>query len=253
MSFGLARGKTLDPGSVGRVGSDFPPLPDDPACLDAARIDPRAWFDEPDRPFELEIGSGKGTFLIQAARARHSVNFLGIEWAHEFWLYAADRCRRHSLDNVKLLHADATEFLRWRAPDAFVDVLHLYFSDPWPKKRHHKRRVVTDRFLEETHRVLKPGAQLRIVTDHDDYWQWMEEHFNRVCQGGAKALRFERLEEAAAKEVIRIAPPDDGDGEGDAPLVGTNYERKFAREGRNFHAAVLVRPADDAPPASSNH
>lgn len=235
MSFGLDRGKELDVGTVGISGDSLPPLPD--AVIErpeSAWLDPRAWFAHPERPFEIEIGSGKGTFLVQHAEKTPEVNYLGIEWAKEFWVYAADRVRRRGLANVKLLHADATEFLRWRVPTGSVRVVHLYFSDPWPKSRHHKRRVLQDRFLETVHRVLsaQPEAgELRIVTDHDDYWSWMEEHFARwaPAQGGG---RFERRP---------FAPPTSA-GEGE--MVGTNFERKYAREGRPFHATVLRRRAE---------
>jgi tRNA (guanine-N7-)-methyltransferase len=231
----------LDRGSIGLSDADLPPLPDDlPQRPDAARLDPRAWFADPALPFELEIGSGKGTFLVQEAERRPDTNFLGIEWAKEFAAYAADRLRRRGLSNVKLLHADATEFLRWRMPDGVVRVIHLYFSDPWPKTRHHKRRVVQDRFLSDAWRVLVAGGELRIVTDHDDYWAWMEEHFARWTVPGANPLAadvppFERLE---------FEPPvSAGQGE----TVGTNFERKYAREGRPFHATVLRRSGEGTP------
>ena len=110
MSFGLARGRTLDAGFVGRTAADLPALPDSPQEAARARFDPRPWFDDPARPLEIEIGSGKGAFLVRASRLRPDANFLGIEWAREFWLYAADRCRRHDLRNVRLLNADAVEF-----------------------------------------------------------------------------------------------------------------------------------------------
>ena len=252
MSFGLARGRTLDPGEIGRSTGDLPPLPDDPAALAGARTDPRAWFDDPDRPFEIEIGSGKGGFLIEAASARPGVNLLGIEWAKEFWLYTADRCRRRGLQNVRVLHADAVEFLKWRLPDALVDVFHIYYSDPWPKKKHHKRRVVRDEFLAEAHRALAPGGQLRIVTDHDEYWDWIIEHLERWCDPARAGARFDRMNDAEAREVIRCGvvaigktgetpiPPRAAQRE--AVLIGTNYERKFTHEGNPPHAAVLVKP-----------
>ena len=229
MSFGLSRGRKLDPGTVGLFASDLPPLPDDVASNPrAARLDPREWYEVPGRPFELEIGSGKGTFLVQQGTLEPETNFLGIEWAKEFASYAADRLRRRQMTNVKLLCADATEFLRWRVPDGVCRVIHLYFSDPWPKRRHNKRRVVQDQFLADAHRVLEPGGELRIVTDHDEYWAWMEEHFARWCAPD-HAPRFDR--------VAFERPESAGEGE----VVGTNFERKYRREGRPFHAAILRR------------
>lgn len=234
VSFGLGRGRELDTTGVGIEGGEIPPLPD--SVLEApssAWIDPRAWFPEPSRPFEIEIGSGKGTFLVQQAAGDPETNYLGIEWAREFYAYAADRVRRHGLQNVKLLHADATEFLHWRAPTGIARVIHLYFSDPWPKSRHHKRRVLQDRFLADALRILNPGGELRIVTDHAEYWTWMEQHFERWCSPAPEAP-FERLAFAS--------PGSAKEGE----VVGTNFERKYAREGRPFHAAVLrkISPID---------
>jgi tRNA (guanine-N7-)-methyltransferase len=232
MSFGLGRGKTLDaaPGVVGLSGRDLPALPDDFMANPAAGwIDPRGWFAQPELPLEVEVGSGKGTFLLQHGEASPGTNILGIEWEGEFFAYAADRIRRRALTNVRLLHADAVEFLRWRVPDGMIRTIHLYFSDPWPKRRHHKNRVVQDRFLEDARRVLEPGGELRIVTDHQDYWAWMEEHFARwtAPTESRPAPPFERV------EFGRAASAADGE------LVGTNFERKYRLEGRPFHAAIL--------------
>lgn len=221
MSFGLSHGKELVTEGFGIESAGLPPFDvDDP---EASRVDPRNWFDQPDRPLEIEIGSGKGTFLVQQAALQPGVNFLGIEWASEFYRFAADRMRRRGLDNVRMLKADATEFIRFRCPSSITRVIHLYFSDPWPKKRHHKRRVVQDANLREFHRVLGDGGELRFVTDHDDLWAWYEEHAAR------NADLFERCDFAA--------PHSAQEGE----LVGTNYERKFAREGKPFHAMTLTR------------
>ncbi|MBL9033037.1 MAG: tRNA (guanosine(46)-N7)-methyltransferase TrmB [Phycisphaerae bacterium] len=245
MSFGLGRGQPLDPGAVGLTLADLPPLPDaigtDPL---AGRLDPRAWFPHPERPLELEIGSGKGTFLLAEAARLPETNFLGIEWEHEFFAYAADRIRRAGLTNVRMLHADATEFLRWRCPDAILRVIHLYFSDPWPKSRHHRRRVVQDRFLADAARVLAPGGELRIVTDHDDYWAWMEDHFARWTAPDAEPVVGPagggNTDSGGSAPFTREAfdpPASAREGE----LVGTNFERKYRREGRPFHAATLRR------------
>jgi tRNA (guanine-N7-)-methyltransferase len=216
MSYGLARGKALDTTGIGVNTVNLPPF-------DQGRIDPRAWFAAPGNRFELEIGSGKGTFLLQQAAMQPEVNFLGSEWAGEFFRYAADRLRRRALANVKLLYGDATEFVRFWMADGVAAVVHLYFSDPWPKARHHKRRVVQDHTLPEFHRILAPGGELRLVTDHDALWAWYEDHAAR------HAALFER----------RPFEPPASAGAGE--VVGTNFERKYRREGRPFHAMTLVR------------
>ena len=104
-----------------------------------------------------------------------------------------------------------------------VDVLHLYFTDPWPKKRHHKRRVVQDETLTQFHRVLRSGGRVHLVTDHDALWDWYVDHVGRS----------EHLFSRMAFE----PPTSAGDGE----IVGTNFERKYRREGRPFHAMTLLR------------
>jgi tRNA (guanine-N7-)-methyltransferase len=250
MSSNLGHGRDLDdaPGAIGVTlgpGAELPPLPDDALVNPAgARIDPRRWFRDPARPFEIEIGCGKGTFLVNQAANSPETNYLGIEWAHEFYMYAADRVRRRGLANVRMLHTDATDFLRWRVPDAVVNVIHLYFSDPWPKSRHHKRRVVQDSFLAQAHRVLVPGGELRIVTDHDEYWEWMEGHFARWCKKSDEATE-RRSDEGKGRDQARFerrpfTPPP---WVGEDQLVGTNYERKFKREDRPAHAVVLRKPS----------
>jgi len=219
MSFGLARGKELDISGFGFLARDLPPF-------DEGRIDPRAWFGQTavSQPFHLEIGSGKGTFLVQQAPLTPETNYLGIEWAGEFFRYAADRIRRHGLSNVRMLHGDAAEFIRYWLADSLCDVVHLYFPDPWPKKKHHKRRFIQETMLVEFHRILKLGGEVRIVTDHDDYWSWMVEHFERATH------LFDRLD---------FDRRDTGSDEHE--VVGTNFERKYRREGRPFHATRLGR------------
>lgn len=254
MSFGLGNHRTLDPGegvvmiSQGE-GAELPPLPDNVLQEpDAGRLDPREWFADPTRAFELEIGSGKGTFLVQQAELQPEINFLGIEWANEFCKYAADRIRRRreadgGLSNVRMLHTDATEFLRWRCPAELCRVIHLYFSDPWPKAKHHKKRVVQHHTLAQFWRCLQPNGELRVVTDHDDLWTWDRKHFDRWTTPEGWALLAEQgiqldnppTDRAPFQESPFNAPDSAGDGE----LVGTNFERKFREEGRSFNATVL--------------
>ncbi|MFT5424456.1 MAG: tRNA (guanine-N7-)-methyltransferase [Phycisphaerales bacterium] len=269
MSFGLGNGKPIDPapGVVGvskGPGCELPPLPDE-AMTDpsAGRLDPRDWFADPARPFELEIGSGKGTFLVQQAELQPSVNFLGMEWTHEFYAYAADRVRRrreadNGLSNIRLLCADATEFLHWRCPANLCHVLHLYFSDPWPKARHHKKRVVQHAFLANAWRVLtdgsdtepvgkSPAGELRVVTDHDDLWAWDRDHFDRWTTPAAWADLGIEAPPGTTTAPYTEVPFDRPESAGEGEVVGTNFERKFRREGRSFHATVLRKNAAPTP------
>lgn len=267
MSFGLSRGRELDPGFTAPPA--LPPLPDDLLTNPTAgHMDLRAWFADPLRRFELEIGSGKGTFLMQTASRQPLTNFLGIEYAQEFYLYAADRLRRAGMTNVRMLGLDASAFLQWRTASGICDVIHLYFADPWPKTKHHRRRMVQDGFLAEALRILKPGGELRIVTDHADYWRWMEEHFARWAgpesAGGPEDVSkpFDR------RPFTPVLPASDDTDDGEGPtasagkgsggaggeLVGTNFERKYRVEGRSFYSTVLVKPlvARTSRPLSAN-
>ncbi len=212
----LSRGKPLVTEGYGIDSCGLPPFGE-------GRLDPRAWFDDPRRPLEIEIGAGKGTFLVQQAPLRPEINYLGIEKSGQFYRYAADRMRRREMTNVRILRADAAEFIRFRCADEVAAVVHLYFCDPWPKKRHHKRRIVRSETMVELHRILGPGGELRLVTDHPELWAWYEEQARRHADL-FDALPFHRPESAGGGEI-----------------VGTNFERKYRREGRPFYARVLKK------------
>jgi len=172
-------------------------------------------------PVEIEIGTGKGTFLLARAAARPEANFLGIEWARAYCLYAADRVRRAKLTNVRMLRADASAFFRFRLPPASLTRVHVYFPDPWPKRRHHLRRLIQPTFVKNVYRALKPGGQLLVVTDHLDYF----EHIRRVLlsTSGWMSIDFPVMA--------------DKDGE----VVGTNFERKYVTQGRNFYRIARMK------------
>ena len=173
-------------------------------------------------PVELEIGTGKGTFLTDQAKARPDVNFLGIEWANWFYRYAADRLRRNGCTNARMVRAEAGYFFTEFVPDASLSVLHVYFPDPWPKKRHHKRRLLQPPFLKTVERVLAPGARLQVVTDHKGYF---EENIEPAVRGSSLTV------------IDYNRPGSAGEGE----FVGTNFERKYRREGRPFFAIAAVK------------
>ncbi len=247
MSFNLGHGRELDDaaGVVGLSEAEFPSLPDEAMTNPlAGRLDPRRWFADPSRRFEIEIGCGKGTFILETARANPQVNFLGIEWAREFYLYCADRVRRAQLSNVRMLRTDAGEFLRWRCESGVVQVIHLYFSDPWPKTKHHKNRVIQHRFLAEAWRVLAPGGELRVVTDHDELWAWDQEHFqiwtdpSDFASWRAKGDLPQTVLPQVPGAPFERRPFESPDWVGEGQCVGTNYERKFKKDS-GPHAVVL--------------
>jgi len=186
----------------------------------AEPVDFRAVFGN-SRPVEVEIGTGKATFLLARAEARPDLNFLGIEWAKAYCCYAADRVRRAGLPNVRMLHADAASFFRTALAPASIWRLHIYFPDPWPKRRHHRRRLIQLPFVRHATRSLRPGGQLILVTDHRPYF----EHIRRVLSNAAELAR------------IRVPRTSRQDG----TLVGTNFEKKYIAQGRAFYAVARMR------------
>ena len=121
-------------------------------------------------PLEVEVGSGKGLFLQSAAAAAAAHNFLGIEIARKYARYCAARLARSDLANALVVNGDAQRLFRERLADDSLRAVHVYFPDPWWKKRHHKRRVMNPEFLRDVARVLEPGARLHFWTDVQDYY-----------------------------------------------------------------------------------
>ena len=184
-------------------------------------VDPMDWFDTPG-PFEIEIGCGKGGFLLSRARANPDLRILGIEWANKYFRYTADRMARWRLINVRIMRTDARYFFIHHLPPACVATLHLYHPDPWPKKRHHKRRLVQPDFVEAAVRAFVPGGRWFIQSDHEEYF------------GIIRSLLDRRPEftETTWKEPST---------EAEADWAGTNFEVKYAREGRTiYRVAYLV-------------
>jgi tRNA (guanine-N7-)-methyltransferase len=225
MGKGLTNKKALVVDGFGRDQTELPEI-------GSGALDLREWFgfepwagegDDP-RAIEIELGSGKGTFLAQEAPLHPDTLFIGIEWASQFYRYAGDRMRRLNMANVRMLHADGTVFIRNFVADQTIRRFHWYFPDPWPKARHNKRRTFQEPFLRnELYRVLKPGGEIHVATDHLDYWAWMQEHVAKVT------------------DLYEIRPFEPPQSAGEGELVGTNFERKYRKEGRTFNGMVLVK------------
>ena len=203
--------------------NDYPNIAIDPESI-TERVDLNAFFKNPG-PIDLEVGSGKGTFLVAQAQAFPQINYLGIEWANKYYKYAVDRIGRWQMENVRMLRTDAADFITQFVPDAAIRMFHLYFPDPWPKKRHHKRRFFCDENLAQLHRILVPEGIINIATDHENYYEQMTEVALRAIAAGT----FKEV------EFTRAAGAEEGE------WVGTNYERKYIPEGRNTHILALQK------------
>lgn len=180
-----------------------------------------------DRPVELEVGSGKGGFLLRRARAMPDRNFFGIEWANKFYKFAVDRMRRWGLTNVRLVRADASHFMRQLCPRQSLTALHVYHPDPWPKKRHHRRRLIQPAFVEAAVECLVDGGRWAVQTDHVEYF----EAIRKLLRGHPR---------------LREVPFDDVAFGVEASRVETNFEIKYLREGRAIHQIAVEK----TPPAA---
>lgn len=136
---------------------------------------PRPWdasllFDR-QAPLQVEVGSGKGLFLRNAADAMAEINFLGIEIAAKYARFAAAVLAKRDLHNAVVVQADALRIFKELLPEASIQAVHVYFPDPWWKKKHKKRRVMRESFLRDAERTLSSGGTLYFWTDVEEYFQ----------------------------------------------------------------------------------
>ena len=123
-------------------------------------------------PLQVDLGCGDGHLLCELARKHPQRNFLGIE---KLAGRVAKVCRKSAdLENVRVLKVESSYAIRHLLPESSVETFYLLFPDPWPKRRHQRRRIVKLDFLDSIHRALEPGGVLRIATDQLDYFQQIE-------------------------------------------------------------------------------
>jgi len=196
-------------------------LPDTPLGQTAPPIVWRELFGN-DYPVEIEVGFGKGLFLITAAIACPQANFLGIEIVRKYQLYTATRLALRKLPNVRVACADARLLLRDRVAAGSIQAVHVYFPDPWWKKRHHKRRVFTPEFAITAARILKQSGRLHIVTDVEEYFA--------IMTGIVGPL----------PEYRPLSPPEPNAPRHDLDYL-SNFERKFRKQGKPIFRAAYER------------
>ena len=170
------------------------------------------------RPVEIEIGSGKGAFLLEYARAHPDRNVLGMENQARWVRWIQTRLDLAPLANARIVCADASLVVTHFVRDASVRAYHVYFPDPWWKRRHHKRRLVSSDFGAELHRTLEPGGVLHLATDVAARFAAMREELSRIP--------FES----------RVSPIPTPEGR---PL--TNFERKYRAKGRALYYATFTK------------
>lgn len=175
-------------------------------------------------PLHVDLGCGDGSFLVALAERNPEMNFLGIE---RMVGRVAKACRKadpsrtgdpsrmgERIDNVRVLHLETSYAVRYLLPEESVETFYLLFPDPWPKRRHQRRRVVSPDFLRSIHRALAPGGVLQIATDQLDYFQQMQSL-------AASGPQFERIDIGA----------------GDLPK--TKFERIFQEQGVRIYRCSL--------------
>jgi len=181
----------------------------DPRQSGFTRLDLHALFGNTN-PTIIEIGSGKGRFILSTAAERPDVNIIGIEKSLHYHRVIRERVMKRNLANVCLINHDAYPVLAEMIPDASIAEVHIYFPDPWPRKKHQKRRIIRPEVLEQIERVLVPGGWAIYVTDHQEYFD-----------AGAPLI------EARFESERRIPGPDDP--------PRTNYEAKYREQGRPIY------------------
>lgn len=169
------------------------------------------------QPLEVELGSGDGSFLAQYAELHPDRNFLGVERLLGRLRKLDRKGLRAHLTNLRLIRLEASYLVEYLLPAESVVALHVYFPDPWPKRRHRKNRLIDERFTALARRVLIPGGTICLRTDDDDYFAQMTRVF-------AADPAFHGME----------TPPG-------LLAVATDFEKDFIARGLAIHRAAYQR------------
>ncbi|MDR0516766.1 MAG: hypothetical protein LBH25_06925 [Fibromonadaceae bacterium] len=194
------------------------PLPEERTC--AKRIALESLFEcKASEKFVLEIGSGKGAFLCQYAQKFPESCILGAEWDVSCASFTAKKLAKLGIKNAAVMRGDLFYFLKNLMPSCSIDEVHIYFPDPWPKRRQQKNRLILrEGFLELLLKALKPGNRaLYWATDHEEY--------NSLALQAFKDSKHAKiLEENTAQPTYGIE---------------TGFEKKYKKEGRKIYRSVV--------------
>jgi tRNA (guanine-N7-)-methyltransferase len=201
---------TVEPGGSAPPTSLIYELPSITERLDMARLFPRC------QPLEVELGSGDASFLAECARRQPDRNFIGVERLLGRMRKLDRKGRRAGLTNLRGVRIECGYFLEWLLPPHSVSALHVYFPDPWPKKKHRRHRLLNERFPALARQALTPGGVVYLRTDDADYFAQMTGVF-------AAATGFRPAE----------TPPD-------LAAWLTDFERDFLARGIETRRAAYV-------------
>ena len=179
--------------------------------VDIARLFPAV------QPIEIELGSGDGSFLVECARRNPQRNFIGIERLLGRIRKLDRKGRRAGLTNLRGVRIESSYFLQYLLPTHSAEAIHVYFPDPWPKRKHRRHRLINERFPALAREALTPGGTVYLRTDDPDYFQQMQEVFG------------------ASEVFATVATP--------APLAAlrTDFETDFAARGIETLRAAYQR------------
>lgn len=209
--FGRRKGKALRAHQAGLIAEELPDLRLDLAA--PAPADPTRLFHRPAREVHLEIGFGGGEHLAMRAAESPDIGFIGCEAYVNGVAKLLAHVERGALANVRIWNDDAVRVIDW-LPPASIGRVYLLYPDPWPKRRHRKRRFLQAEMLERLARIMRSGAELRFATDIDDY----------AAYALARVARSEAFDWTAERAADWLTPWPG--------WQSTRYEQKALREGR---------------------
>jgi len=168
-----------------------------------------------DRPIHIEIGMGKGQFITGMAKANPDINYIGIEMQISVVSIALDKLIAEEIPNVQLLHVDGSALTNYFA-DHEVDQIYLNFSDPWPKKKHEKRRLTSKAFLAVDEQIVRPNGEIHFKTDNQGLFEYSLASFSQYGM--------------ILKQVWLDLHTSTYEGN-----IMTEYEEKFANRGQRIY------------------
>ncbi len=180
---------------------------------------------EKDQPVEVEIGTGKGRFILSESKQRSDTNFLGIERSKKFLRIALDRMTKDPRPNCLFLCLDADFVVKLLIPERSITAYHIYFPDPWPKERHQKRRLFNPGFVDKLAKTLTPDGKIYLKTDHQEFFSYAHQQLSNNTN--IKTIELDTIE-----SIIKNFE--------EAPVTATHYEVKFRQQSKPIFTSIYA-------------